>query len=185
MDYNFVSTKITFGKTYNLGRLELIDASIDVSMKLSEGFKITSGSNVGFNIKLDESGKLTAECQNEILKVSKAISDKTPNMGIQDKLENLAYSVKSGYVTTTLSNRTPFGFRLTIEVQSNDLLPKDDNVDANVNCEINYNITFHKNDGSSIDWAVYQPSQLEVIALCIILLAAFATGGVALPLLAI
>lgn len=148
---NFVTTSISFGKEYPLAHYDYEAMTIDVSAKFTEEYSLKG--NESFKISVDESGKLTASCKNEIAQISKDMDTKVKGVGIEDKLENLALSIKSGYITVEMKNISVNQLSISMEISSDGLLPNSD-VDAGITCELIYLITLKNKDVQkpSFDW---------------------------------
>lgn len=142
------------------------EGTVELTAEYSTSIKKPSETSYSVAVALDNSGNLTAACQNQIAGISAELGDSGIE-GIEsftDILTNIAMSVKSGNITFEIRNPLGTSAEFAIIATSQDLLPEDEKLDAEISVALVFKVTLNGNSGKEFSVAAFSEAALQVLA---------------------
>lgn len=166
----YLDKVIDFGISYNkeflLDTYVTGNSTVTITAEVSTEMKNIAETDYNIKIAIDNTGKLTAGCQDQISEVTSDIDlgDIGNGTAFADILSNIALSVKSGNITFGFEYVSPKQIKVSISVSSADLLPEDPDVEAGITVKIGFTVTINDNNDDHFNAEEFAMATLKVVA---------------------
>lgn len=174
--YNVVSPLGYLSKVMELGieynkevLLEVItspEGTVELTAEYSTSIKKPSETSYNIAIAVDNSGNLTMVCQNQISEITTELGDSGVE-GIENFgniLTNIAMSVKLGSISFEIRNIVGTSAEFAIIANSQDLLPEDEKLDAEISVALVFKVSLNGDSGKEFSTEAFAEVALPVLA---------------------
>lgn len=144
---------IEYDKEIPLGVYASPGGQVELSVEFSTEVKKVAESDFNFEVGVDNSGKLTVGCQNQITEISTELSknDFEGADSFEDKLTEIALSVKSGNIAFDIDKVNSFYAEFSITVSSDDLLPEVEELEETVSVTLKFKVSLDSDGDTQFD----------------------------------
>ena len=148
---------LTGGFEYNkeipLGTVTTGEGTIEAKAEISTSISDETDSSFEINVSLDNSGKLTTECESQINSVAAELENSTlgDTDTIINNIKNIAYSVKTGNIKYTIQSVTALSAEFMVTFSTPDLLPQYEEISSEIEISIIFKITLNGNSGKQFN----------------------------------
>jgi peptidoglycan hydrolase-like protein with peptidoglycan-binding domain len=166
----YLDKVIDFGISYNkeflLDTYIAGNSVVTITAEVSTEMKNIAETDYNIKISIDNTGKLTAGCQNQISEITSDIElgDIGNGTSFADVLSNIALSVKSGNITFGFEYVSPKQIKVSISVSSEDLLPEDPDVEESITVKIDFTVAINDNNDDYFNEEEFATAALKVVA---------------------
>lgn len=148
---------LTGGFEYNkeipLGTVTTGEGTIEAKAEISTSISDETDSDFEINVSLDNSGKLTTECESQINSV--AVELENSSLGdvdnIINNITNVAYSVKTGNIKYTIQSVTALSAEFMVTFSTPDLLPQYEDISSEIEISIMIKVTINGDSGNQFN----------------------------------
>lgn len=161
---------IDFGISYNkeipLDTYIVGNTTVSVSAEISTEIKNIAETDYNIEIGIDNTGSLTAGCQDQIMEITSDIDLGEVGNGLDfsEILSNIALSVKAGNITFGVKLISPKQMEASICVSTDDLMPEDPEIEASISVEVKFTITMPDNSSDEFNVEEFATAALAAVA---------------------
>ena len=169
---------IEYNKEISLGVIVSPEGEIELTAEFSTQAKKPAAEAYNIEIGIDNSGSLTAGCQNQIMEISTELDLNGINEAdaFGEILSNIALSVKSGNIAFEIGAVTSYYAEFSITVSTENLMPDDSKLDATISVELHFKISLNGNGDKQFNTAEFAQLAkvgvvvvVAVVAICFLL----------------
>ena len=161
---------IDFGISYNkeipLDTYIVGNTTVSISAEISTEIKNIAETDYNIEIGIDNTGSLTAGCQDQIMEITSDIDLGEVGNGLDfsEILSNIALSVKAGNITFGVKLISPKQMEASICVSTDDLMPEDPEIEASISVEVKFTITMPGNSSDEFNAEEFATAALAAVA---------------------
>ena len=161
-----ISIGINYNQEIPIGTYWVGTARVDISATISLEVRDIAEADWNIDISLDQTGTLSAGCQNRIFEATQEIDlgELGNGQSFSDALKDIALSVKSGNITL---GAVPMGekqLKIFIIVSTDNLEPADEDVEQTISVELDFVITLSDGSSDKFDTEAFALATLKVLA---------------------
>ena len=136
---------IEYNQEIPLGVFASPEGEIELTAEFSTQVRKPAAEAYNIEITIDNSGSLTAGCQNQITEISTELDLNGINEAdaFGEILSNIALSVKSGNITFEINEVTSYYAEFSIAVSTENLMPDDSKLEAAISVTLHFKISLN------------------------------------------
>lgn len=161
---------IEYNQEIPLGVFASPEGEIELTAEFSTQVRKPAAEAYNIEITIDNSGSLTAGCQNQITEISTELDLNGINEAdaFGEILSNIALSVKSGNITFEISEVTSYYAEFSIAVSTENLMPDDSKLEAAISVTLHFKISLNGNGDKQFDAETITVLETVVIAAAVV-----------------
>ena len=168
---------LTGGFEYNkeipLGTVTTGEGTIEAKAEISTSISDETDSAFEINVSLDNSGKLTTECESQINSVAAELENSSLGDAdtIVNNIKNVAYSIKTGNIKYTIGSVTALSAEFMVTFSTPDLLPQYENISSEIEISIIIKVTLNGDGGKKFnveEFATMAGDALAAVAVVVV-----------------